>query len=264
MDETPIYDFRGLKALLQRKGIRVGKAEPWREINSEEVRLKEGKLEFTDDGIYVDDNGIKRQVFLYKRRYKLQQYGKPRYHVCKCSTIEEFLVNDRDIPEYRSANVDTVKVLNWDNFNKEEEVSNLPLCKNCAAKLYKYRNMDSSEFAEILRNAASAKEPPKTKVEVDVNGYTKDWQIISSSFREKHNYTCEKCKVQVSPLDSAFMNVHHKNGDKTDNRSSNLQCLCVKCHSEVDATHIHNFSTPSKRLLIKLFEEKYKNNDLPF
>ena len=117
--------------------------------------------------------------------------------------------------------------------------------------------MNSSEFAEILRNAASANEPPKPKVEVDVNGYTKDWQMISSSFREKHSYTCDKCGIQVSPLDSAFMNVHHKNGDKTDNRPNNLQCLCIKCHSEVDTTHIHNFSTQSKRLLIKLFLEKY-------
>ena len=88
-------------------------------------------------------------------------------------------------------------------------------------------------------------------------GYTKDWQMKSMEFRKKKNYTCEKCGVQVTPLESEFMNDHHKNGIKTDNQDSNLQCLCIKCHSEVDAVHIHTFATRGKRLLIKMFWEKY-------
>ena len=140
MEEKAIYHFQGLKKLLIQKGYRIGEAEPWRKIDSEEVRLGDGKLDFNDNGIFlIDDDGIKRQVFLYKRKYHLQRYGKPRYHVCKCSTIEEFL-NGNDIPEYRRANTASVKVLNWDDNNREETVDRLPLCKNCATKLYKYKN----------------------------------------------------------------------------------------------------------------------------
>lgn len=258
MEEKPIYDFHRLKEFLTRKGYRVKKAEPWRKIDSEEVSLREGKLEFTNEGIFlIDDDGIKRQVFLYKRKYHLLQYGKPRYHVCKCSTIDEFL-NGNDIPEYRRANTESVKVLNWDNHNQEEEISQLPLCKNCAAILYQYKNLDSSQFSELLHNKATEEEKiNREETEVDINGYTKDWQMISSEFRKQHNYTCEKCGVQVSPFETEFMHVHHKNKKKTDNRPSNLQCLCIKCHSDIDATHIHNFSTKSQRLLIKLFLEKY-------
>ena len=260
MEEEPICNFQGLKDLLTSKGYHIGKAEPWRKIDSEEVSLHEGNLEFSDDGIFlVDEDGVKRQVYLYKRKYHLERYGKPRFHICKCETIQEFL-SGRDIPEYRRANTSSVKVLDWDNDDDEVEVSDLPLCKNCAAIIYDDRdyNMDSSEFAEILRNAASAEEEQPTDTEVNPRtGYTKDWQEISSAFREKHNYTCEKCGVQVSPFESEFMHVHHVNKNKTDNRESNLQCLCIKCHSEVDPTHIHNFSSKSQRLLIKLFEEKY-------
>ena len=101
MDEKPICDFSGLKKCLIEKGYHIGKAEPWRKIDSEEVNLKKGQLECTDEGIFlIDDDGFKHQVFLYKRRYKLRQYGKPRFHICKCETIEKFL-NGNDIPYYK-------------------------------------------------------------------------------------------------------------------------------------------------------------------
>ena len=119
-------------------------------------------------------------------------------------------------------------------------------------------NLNSSEFSDIIRKAASVEENMLSDAEVNtLNGYTKNWPEISTAYRVKHNYTCEKCGIQVSPLETEFMQVHHINKNKIDNRESNLQCLCIKCHSEVDQTHIHNFSKPNQRLLIKLFLEKY-------
>ena len=53
MAEQPIYDFKGLKNLLIRKGYRIGKAEPWRKIDSEEVSLRAGQIECTSQGIYL-------------------------------------------------------------------------------------------------------------------------------------------------------------------------------------------------------------------
>ena len=263
MENTPIYDFQMLKDLLTQKGYRIGKAEPWRKIDSEEVSLREGKLEFYDDGIFlIDDDGIKRQVFLYKRAMYLHWEGqpkKPTFHICKCQTIDLYL-HGTDIPEYRRANTKSVKVLDKSNNMKETEISDLPLCKNCASMVYKNMNynLNSSEFSDIIRKAASVEENMLSDAEVNtLNGYTKNWPEISTAYRVKHNYTCEKCGIQVSPLETEFMQVHHINKNKIDNRESNLQCLCIKCHSEVDPTHIHNFSKPNQRLLIKLFLEKY-------
>ena len=133
MEEKPIYDFPKLKDALIKRGYRIGKAEPWRKIDSEEVSLLEGNLECSDEGIFLtDEGGIKRQVYLYKRKYRLEQYGEPRFHICKCQIIDQFL-SGRDIPQYRRANTSSVKVLDMDNDNEEVEVSDLPLCKFCAA-----------------------------------------------------------------------------------------------------------------------------------
>lgn len=46
-------------------------------------------------------------------------------------------------------------------------------------------------------------------------------------------------------------------GDKLDNRESNLECLCIKCHSEVDDTYRRNFNTLTQQGLIQEFLLKY-------
>lgn len=264
MEEEPICEFPKFKKALIEKGYKIAKAIPWRKIDSEDVKLSEGKLDndkldIREDGIFQrDSEGIKRQVFLYKKEMYLKYEGKeqkPKYHVCKCDKIQEYL-KDGNIVGYRSANTETVRVLNKSNNNKETVVSNLSICGYCARILREYKDMDSTEFSRMLSSANSVL---STRTEVDIYGYTKDWQKISAEFRKRHNYICEKCGVKVSPLDHAFVEVHHKNKDKTDNRDSNLQCLCIKCHSEIDATHIHNFSTKGQQLLIKLFLERYGN-----
>ena len=163
-----------------------------------------------------------------------------------------------DIPAYRRANTAKVLVLNR-NTEKDVWVDNLPLCKYCARIIGNVdRNMDSAEFVDVLKAAAPAEEEyTQQSYEVDVHGYTRDWNEISRKFREEHHYTCEKCGVQVSPFETEYMHVHHINGDKANNRHSNLQCLCIKCHSEVNPTHVHNFSSRSKQNLIKFFMRNY-------
>lgn len=275
-DEEPIIKFDALKAKLIALGVdvRVSNKGAYVKIKSSDVTLddiKNGTLKIESDGIYnIDPNtGAQRRVFLYKRKYNIERFGKPRYHICKCKTIIDFMNDAGEIPEYRQSNTMPVWVIDTSANGKDKEIEKLPLCKNCAEFIGNIdKNTTSDEFVEIIKKAAHAPSAPRNEnVEVDVNGYTRDWNIISQRFREKHNFTCERCGVKVmNPFESEFIQTHHKNGNKADNREANLECLCIKCHSEVDETHRRNFSTLANQALIKEFlynygVERFKGRD---
>ncbi len=70
-------------------------------------------------------------------------------------------------------------------------------------------------------------------------GYSDDFKKISKRVRERRDYRCEICKINLSE-DSLqkFLDCHHKNANTGDNRIANLLCLCVKCHAE-QPMHAH-------------------------
>ena len=46
--------------------------------------------------------------------------------------------------------------------------------------------------------------------------------------------TCEKCKLDKWNDESIPLEVHHRDGDRTNNELSNLELLCCNCHAQTD------------------------------
>lgn len=268
MDENdqPIHQFDGLKNLLRRKGYLVEKATGYRVVENKDVDLNDlrNNIEFTPEGIFLKDSneGSRQQIFLYKLKYHLYENGKPRFHIRKCETIQSFINSGRFKVEYRRANTHTVMVKDMDDGNKEKNIDDLPLCKNCLRMALNapdvHARMTSSEFVKILEQAEDAPGVNKV-VEVNNSGFTRDWSDVKLAYLESKEYRCEKCGVQISdPFDYPFMDVHHKDGDRTNNKKSNLRCLCIECHSTINSEHRKQFDTGAKKLMIEEFREKYR------
>lgn len=72
------------------------------------------------------------------------------------------------------------------------------------------------------------------------NERLKDWsQYTRASSLKKHlivlrTHQCEKCKNKFWLDFPISLEIHHIDGDRTNNNVDNLQLLCCNCHSQTD------------------------------
>lgn len=258
-DSIPIHDFNKSKAALVQLGYTIGDAQPYTPLKIADVDLsniQNGEVEISDEGIYYINpvTGSKHQVFLYKKSVYLEYHGektKPKMHIANCKAIQNF-----GKEQYRRANTGTVLV--WDKSTHQEvPVSDLPLCTYCRNMLFGQSVPTSSDdFESAMREAAE--KAKKDESEIDLKGYLWKWHKRSKQYREKMNYTCERCGFQATTmLSRQYLHVHHKDGNKLYNDDENLECLCIACHANVDNRHRENFSKGKNKKDLDDFKRKY-------
>jgi len=220
-----------------------------------EEAYREGKIRFEEDGIYLDYEGKSYKGYMFIKEYHISRYHAfPRFHVVKCKTIDDFIASGRFRQRYVWSNSATNDVMDVDT-NTEYQDSVLKLCRNCRELLVE-KYLDTEDFNEQLREEASLDE----EIEIDIFGYERHWQQISRSYKRKMNFTCEECGIQINNnFDQRFLHVHHMDGDKLNNKDSNLKCLCVLCHSYANRGHEYNFQVKRMMAILQAFVAGYKN-----
>ena len=250
--------------------------------NSWEDALRDG-IEITGgdpDFSYDSDSGelLYRgvKVLLYIRdqtNYKLKNVDLTKhkstykFHVAYCQTLESMYQQgkyEKYVVSTRTDGIFFVRLSNGrDEVTSEQE---LKVCKNCLKRLnYKnYNNLPYPKQREIY-NKFSLDDffsvnngdyrflgtlPRNTDKNAPVNAYTNDWQEISERERERHNWKCEVCGKDCSENHSELQ-VHHKNGIKSDNSPYNLITLCIDCHSK---EHAHMKNLKHKKQEQNLFD----------
>jgi hypothetical protein len=173
-----------------------------------------------------------------------------KYHIYKCSTISKMFDSGRK-HRYKINNRENgtfhYKLFDKTNIKLEErENQELNVCKNCLGQFLNtypsdddVKNFNLNKFHQKNSNFFGFDTSKLEKGEESThNEYSEQWREISTQFKTKKNYTCEKCTWKANNHNQKkFIHTHHKNGDKTNNGKDNLKVLCIECHSNVDEYH---------------------------
>ncbi|WP_409029047.1 HNH endonuclease [Gracilimonas sediminicola] len=224
--DTAEYILEKLKASIT--GTSAFEIDPIKNIPHHEIEIK--------DRSFIHRKGENEfYMFAYKSKYQTEVYDSlPKYHITDCETRETY-------SGFRFANHMPVEIY-CINQRKSLGAQHLELCKNCIREVnfYSMGNYDTDWFEVIL---AKANEREYTKYDLRSDGYTRDWGHVSKAYRYRKDFVCEECGIDLSEKRAEFFcEVHHIDRDKTNNQTKNLRCLCIRCHSKVDAVHEKNYS----------------------
>jgi hypothetical protein len=253
-----LYKFEELKKKLDEWGFpNINNKSGFQSIRTDfKKAYEEGKIEFREDGIYLIHDGKEWKGYMYMPTYRVKKYGHvSRFHLKRCSTIDDFIKSGMLNTYYNWSNNAHNDITDRDTKEVYKEQT-LQLCSKCRKELF-----DEIEDTEKFFSTLASDNSNNSDIEIDIFGYTREWQKISKNYRAKQGFKCESCSIQITnPLHRKYLHTHHKDGDKTNNKESNLECLCILCHSYKDVRHEENFN--KKRMLkeISAFVKLYRTD----
>lgn len=120
--------------------------------------------------------------------------------------------------------------------NKIRGISKESHCLNCGKKLNRKQSKYCSNECQKQYQYKKYIERWKDGLEDGMKGKYQLSNYIVKYIKEKYNNKCCKCGWnKINPTtESSPLDIHHKNGNYTNNKEENLELLCPNCHSLTD------------------------------
>lgn len=258
------YEFDPLNILKEKMGIPRGNygtltvlVDPSRltELELETLTSSIG-LDISPDDLTVLPDGTlaykNSRVLLYIRDVTIYE---PRIHLANCTTLQEMREQKRFSRYVVSTNTNGMFRINIvENNIPRSELRKLSVCQNCLKflglggfsstwskqkKTSYVSNFNIQDFFKVYPRSLHVSVPGYDSENSPTNIYSFDFTEISKKYRESVNWRCEKCGISLeNPNWRKWLHVHHINGIKSDNSSSNLEAICIRCHSD-EPKHEH-------------------------
>ena len=130
-----------------------------------------------------------------------------------------------------------------EHFNKGKK--QIHICLNCGKEFEHKKNSKNVFCSNVCQGEYNHKQLIEKWKNGEYNGLSGEYNLskgIKKYLLEKHNYKCEICgwgeenpHTHTIPLE-----IHHKDGDYTNNKEENLQVLCPNCHALTETYKSHN------------------------
>ena len=268
------YESKQLNSLREKMGAELNKnwvSRSWKNIDDSKLAelLRTGEVEVEVDEISTKDGVFEyegQKVVVYIRDQSAAFYEKLKlsgrgykFHLTKCDTITKQIQNkriSRYVVSLRTDGQFKINLIGDDIIVEEGLIEPLKVCKNCLKKIsYKkytshpkriqtgiYEEFNLDEYFAQYKVPKLNKGNFRNANNAPLNVYSKDFKITSKEARNKKNYKCDQCEIDMSKKEHhKFCHAHHIDGDKSNNSHLNLQVLCIECHaSQPMHSHVKN------------------------
>jgi hypothetical protein len=206
------------------------------------------------------------------RPFRKRTVQQARLHLAMCDTLNKMIEEGRYKKRYVVATRDdgkfSIQRIRGETYVKTDEP--LDVCQQCLDEL-KYRsfslrmgrlqrqdavrNFSLKGFFDEFGKSCVWAVPKFDSVHAPTNIYSPQFYRIAKSLKQRRGYRCEatRCGIDLSgPKNQRFLHAHHIDADKSDNHSTNIKLLCIRCHA-LEFQHSHVRENPDYALFCAMF-----------